>query len=96
MSHHYQKLNLMKNKFYLLFAGLKNTYETNEIKCPLKLWIIKCRTLCKSPEVNWLIICDVVQVSKIDHHFFSVFSRRSSTNSTGGQKYTIINKVMQD
>ena len=31
MSDHYQK-NLMKNKFYLLFARLKKTYITNELK----------------------------------------------------------------
>ena len=31
MSDHYQK-NLMKNKFYLLFAGLKKTYTPKELK----------------------------------------------------------------
>ena len=29
MFHHYQKTNLMKNKFYVLFAGLKN-YRCNK------------------------------------------------------------------
>ena len=32
MSDHYPKKNLMKNKFYLLFARLKKTYVTNKLK----------------------------------------------------------------
>ena len=39
----------------------------------MKSYIIQCRTLCKIPGVNWLIIGDVVRVSKIDHQFFSLF-----------------------
>ena len=37
MSDHYKKENLMKNKFYVLFAGLKNTYVTNELKLPFEI-----------------------------------------------------------
>ena len=37
MSDHYPKKNLMKNKFYLLFAGFKKTYVTNELKRPLEI-----------------------------------------------------------
>ena len=36
MSDHYQKI-LMINKIYLLFAGLKKTYVTNEHKRPLEI-----------------------------------------------------------
>ena len=32
-----QKTNLMKNKFYLLFAGFKNNYVTNEPKFPFEI-----------------------------------------------------------
>ena len=32
-----KKTNLMKNKFYLLFARLKKTYVTNELKCPCEI-----------------------------------------------------------
>ena len=56
-------------------------------------YIIKCITLCKSPEDNWLKIDDVVRVSKIDHQFFS---HRPGTNSTSDQKRTFVNTGMQD
>ena len=36
MSDHYQKTNLMKNKFYL-FDRLKITYVTNELKRPSEI-----------------------------------------------------------
>ena len=35
--------------------------------------IIKCRTLCKIPEVNWLKIGDIVRGIRLDHHFFHVY-----------------------
>ena len=41
----------------------------------IELYIIKCRTLCESPEDNWFKIGDVVQVSKIDHRVFFAFFR---------------------
>ena len=34
--------------------------------------ILKCRTKCRSPDVNWLNIGDVVRVFKIYHQFFLV------------------------
>ena len=37
MSDHYPKNNLIKNKFYLLFDGLKITYVTNEIKISVEI-----------------------------------------------------------
>ena len=36
MSDYYQT-NLMKNKFYLLFAGFKKPYVTNELKRPCEI-----------------------------------------------------------
>ena len=47
MSEHYQKTN------YENF-----TKRTQTLFC--KSWIIKCRTLCKIPEANWLKVGDVV------------------------------------
>ena len=32
-----KKTNLIKNKFYLLFSGLKNTYVTNKLKSPFDI-----------------------------------------------------------
>ena len=37
MSDNYLKKNPMKNKFYLLFAGFKKTYVTNELKHPREI-----------------------------------------------------------
>ena len=67
MSDHYQLKNLMINKFYACLIS----------------WIFECRTLCKSPEVNWLKSSDVVWGTRLDYLFFS---RRPGTNSTGGLK----------
>ena len=68
-------------------------YITNELLVILKYYIIKCITLCKIPELNWLEISDIVRGTKIDHLFFS---RKPGTNSTGGLKWTFVNKVAQD
>ena len=37
MSDHYKKTHMMKDKFYVLFAGVKIAYVTNELKCPLEI-----------------------------------------------------------
>ena len=65
---------------YLLFASLKLLMQQTNSNARQKLQIFKCRTLCKNPDVNWLKIGDIVQVSKIDHQFFL---RIPCTNSTG-------------
>ena len=54
----------------------------NSYDC-LILYIIKCRTLCKTPDINWLIIDDVGWGTKIDHEFVLC---RHGTNATGGLK----------
>ena len=81
----------MKNKIYLLFSGLKlHMQQMNSFACLIS-WFIKCITICKSPEVNWLKISDVVRVTKIDHQFIL---HRPGTNYTGGLKQTFVNMVM--
>ena len=67
-------------------------YQTNSYARFIS-YILKCRTLCKSTEVNWLKIGDIVRVSKIDHQFFSL---RPGTDSTGCLKRTFVNMGMQD
>ena len=37
MSDHYQKNKSGENKFYLLFARIKKTYVTNELKLPCEV-----------------------------------------------------------
>ena len=95
MSDHYQK-QTGEEYNSPTFSGFKNTYVTNELKHPFCIVDNKVWTLSKIPEVNWLKIGDVKWVSKIDHKFVSVCLCWPGTNSTGGQKSSFVNTVMQD
>ena len=54
MSDRYPKKKLMKNKFYLLFAGFKKNLRNERTQTtPMKSYIIQRRTLRKIPEENW-------------------------------------------
>ena len=84
------------DEIYMLptFCQLQKPMEQTNSNAHLKSYIIKYKTPCKIPEVNWLKIGDVVRVSKIDHQFFS--RRRPGTNATGSQKRTFVNTGMRD
>ena len=58
----------------------------------LRYYIIKCRTLCKSPEMDWLKISDVVRGNWLNHQFFCI----PGESSTGGIKWNFVNKILQD
>ena len=65
---------------------------------PMRSYIIQCRTLCKIPEVNWLKIGGVLEVSERTTSFLFLFFslRRPGTNSKGVYNYHSVNAVLQD